>query len=142
LQLSRSSVLTDMTAARGAQAVPKGLQKLVTDQGTDARYHINRPLAAGGMGAVLDIQDNDFRRGAAMKVMHGRFTNDPQALERFLAEAQVTAQLEHPNIVPIHDMGVMPDGSLYFTMKLIEGLSLGDVVKLQRIHAGLLTRDD
>jgi serine/threonine protein kinase/formylglycine-generating enzyme required for sulfatase activity len=142
LQLSRSSVLTDMTVARGPQAVPKGLQKLVTDQGTDARYHINRPLAAGGMGAVLDIQDNDFRRGAAMKVMHGRFTNDPQALERFLAEAQVTAQLEHPNIVPIHDMGVMPDGSLYFTMKLIEGLSLGDVVKLQRIHTGLLTRDE
>ena len=142
LQLSRTSVLTDMTAARGQQAVPRGLQKLVTDQGTDARYHINRPLAAGGMGAVLDIQDNDFRRGAAMKVMHGKFTDDPQALERFLAEAQVTAQLEHPNIVPIHDMGVMPDGSLYFTMKLIEGLSLGDVVKLQRIDRGLLTHDD
>ena len=142
LQLSRSSVLTDMTVARGAESVPRGLQQLVTDQGTDARYHINRPLAAGGMGAVLDIQDNDFRRGAAMKVMHGRFTDDPQALERFLAEAQVTAQLEHPNIVPIHDMGVMPDGSLYFTMKLIEGMSLGDVVKLQRIHHGLLTRDD
>ena len=142
LQLSRTSVLTDMTAARGEQAVPRGLQKLVTDQGTDARYHINRPLAAGGMGAVLDIQDNDFRRGAAMKVMHGKFTDDPQALERFLAEAQVTAQLEHPNIVPIHDMGVMPDGSLYFTMKLIEGLSLGDVVKLQRIDRGLLTHGD
>ena len=142
LQLSRTSVLTDMTAARGQQSVPRGLQKLVTDQGTDARYHINRPLAAGGMGAVLDIQDNDFRRGAAMKVMHGKFTDDPQALERFLAEAQVTAQLEHPNIVPIHDMGVMPDGSLYFTMKLIEGLSLGDVVKLQRIDRGLLTHGD
>ncbi len=94
------------------------------------------------MGAVLDIQDNDFRRGAAMKVIHGKFADDPQALERFLAEAQVTAQLEHPNIVPIHDMGVMPDGSLYFTMKLIEGMSLGDVVKLQRIHHGLLSRAD
>ena len=142
LQMSRTSVLTDMAAARGEQAVPKGLQKLVTDQGTDARYHISRPLAAGGMGAVLHIEDNDFRRGAAMKVIHGKFANDPQALERFLAEAQVTAQLEHPNIVPIHDMGVMPDGSLYFTMKLIEGMSLGDVVKNQRIFRGLITRED
>ena len=141
LQLSRTSVLTDMAAARGAQAVPKGLAKLVEQQGTDARYHINRPLAAGGMGAVLDIQDNDFRRTAAMKVIHGKFADDPQALERFLAEAQVTAQLEHPNIVPIHDMGVMPDGSLYFTMKLIEGLSLGDLVKLRRLHAGMMTRE-
>ena len=141
LQLSRTSVLTDMAAARGAQAVPKGLANLVEQQGTDARYHINRPLAAGGMGAVLDIQDNDFRRTAAMKVIHGKFAEDPQMLERFLAEAQVTAQLEHPNIVPIHDMGVMPDGSLYFTMKLIEGMSLGDLVKLRRIHAGLMTRE-
>ena len=142
LQLSRTSVLTDMAAARGGEAVPKGLQKLVTDQGTDARYHVSRPLASGGMGAVLHIEDNDFRRGAAMKVIHGKFANDPQMLERFLAEAQVTAQLEHPNIVPIHDMGVMPDGSLYFTMKLIEGLSLGDVVKTQRIFRGLITRDE
>ena len=142
LQLSRTSVLTDMTAARGSEAVPGGLQKLVEDQGTDARYHINRPLAAGGMGAVLDIQDNDFRRGAAMKVIHGRFADDPQALERFLAEAQVTAQLEHPNIVPIHDMGVMADGTLYFTMKLIEGFSLGDLVKLQRLANGMMTREE
>ncbi len=141
LQLSRTSVLTDMALVKGVEAVPKGLVRLVEQQGTDARYHINRPLAAGGMGAVLDIQDNDFRRTAAMKVIHGRFADDPQALERFLAEAQVTAQLEHPNIVPIHDMGVMPDGSLYFTMKLIEGLSLGDLVKLRRLHAGLTTRE-
>jgi serine/threonine protein kinase/formylglycine-generating enzyme required for sulfatase activity len=141
LQLSRTSVLTDMAAVRGTEAVPRGLAKLVEQQGTDARYHINRPLAAGGMGAVLDIQDNDFRRTAAMKVIHGKFADDPQALERFLAEAQVTAQLEHPNIVPIHDMGVMPDGSLYFTMKLIEGLSLGDLVKFRRLHAGLMTRE-
>ncbi len=142
LQMSRTSVLTDMAAARGVEAVPKGLQKLVTEQGTDARYHVSRPLAEGGMGAVLHIEDNDFRRGAAMKVIHGKFANDPQMLERFLAEAQVTAQLEHPNIVPIHDMGVMPDGSLYFTMKLIEGISLGDVVKTQRSFRGLISRAD
>ena len=145
LQLSRGSVLADMgtilTTASGG-AVPKGLQKLIDDQGTEGRYHVNRPLAAGGMGAVLHIADNDFRRAAAMKVIHGRFAHDPQALERFLAEAQVTAQLEHPNIVPIHDMGVMSDGTLYFTMKLIEGMSLGDAVKLLRIHKGLITEDD
>ena len=146
LQLSRGSVLADMgtilTNATGGGQVPKGLQKLIDDQGTEGRYHVNRPLAAGGMGAVLHIADNDFRRAAAMKVIHGRFAHDPQALERFLAEAQVTAQLEHPNIVPIHDMGVMSDGTLYFTMKLIEGMSLGDAVKLLRIHKGLITEDD
>ncbi len=131
LQLSRSSVLSEMATARFGRGdtLPPGIQKLISEQGTEGRYAINRPLAAGGMGAVLAIEDHDFRRGAAMKVIHGKFAQNPEAVERFLAEAQVTAQLEHPNIVPIHDLGVMDDGTLYFTMKLIEGQSLGGVVK-------------
>lgn len=141
LQLSRTSVLSDMTVVRGEQGMPSGLLRLLEEQGTAGRYHINRPLAQGGMGAVLHIEDNDFRRGAAMKVIHGQYAHDQSSLERFLAEAQVTAQLEHPNIVPIHDLGVMADGTLYFTMKLIEGRSLGQVVKLRRLAAGLAQPD-
>jgi serine/threonine protein kinase/formylglycine-generating enzyme required for sulfatase activity len=131
LQLSRSSVLSEMATARFGRgdALPPGIQKLINEQGTEGRYAINKPLAAGGMGAVLAIEDHDFRRGAAMKVIHGKFASNTEFVERFLAEAQVTAQLEHPNIVPIHDLGVMDDGTLYFTMKLIEGQSLGGVVK-------------
>ncbi len=133
LQLSRGSVLADMVTARIARgdssAVPPGLTRRIAEQGTEARYAIDKPLAAGGMGAVLAIEDHDFHRAAAMKVIHAKFTANPEALERFLAEAQVTAQLEHPNIVPIHDLGVMEDGTLYFTMKLIEGQSLGTVIK-------------
>jgi hypothetical protein len=129
LQLSRTSVLSDMATARIAKGegddLPPGIKKLIEQQGTEGRYAVDRPLAAGGMGAVLQIDDHDFRRPAAMKVILSRFTKSPEATERFLAEAQVTAQLEHPNIVPIHDWGVMDDGTLYFTMKLIEGMSLG-----------------
>ncbi len=139
LQLSRSSVLSDMATARiGKGDLPPGITKLIEAQGTEGRYAIERPLAAGGMGAVLHINDHDFRRPAAMKVILSRYTSSPEATERFLAEAQVTAQLEHPNIVPIHDLGVMEDGTLYFTMKLIEGMSLGRVVKLLQQQAGIL----
>jgi serine/threonine protein kinase/formylglycine-generating enzyme required for sulfatase activity len=141
LQTSRTSVLADMATARqtrGTSAIPKGLQKLIDQQGTEGRYAIDRPLAAGGMGAVLKIEDHDFRRGAAMKVIHARFADQPEALERFLAEAQITAQLEHPNIVPIHDLGTMEDGTLYYTMKLIEGRSLNAVVKQLMQGHGLL----
>ncbi|MBA3936273.1 MAG: serine/threonine protein kinase, partial [Planctomycetes bacterium] len=109
--------------------MPPGLTRRIAAQGTEARYAIDKPLAAGGMGAVLAIEDHDFHRAAAMKVIHAKFTANPEALERFLAEAQVTAQLEHPNIVPIHDLGVMEDGTLYFTMKLIEGQSVGALIK-------------
>jgi tRNA A-37 threonylcarbamoyl transferase component Bud32 len=128
LQQSRVSVFTDLTDLN-ATAVPTGVQRLVDDHGTAGRYAVHKPLAAGGMGAVLEIRDGDFQRRAAMKVIHGRYSKDPNALERFLAEAQVTAQLEHPNIVPVHDLGVMEDGTLYFTMKLIEGMSFGTLVK-------------
>jgi hypothetical protein len=102
------------------------------EHGTEGRYAVEKPLAQGGMGAVLLIKDGDFQRPAAMKVMLSRFAKSPEALERFLAEAQVTAQLEHPNIVPLHDMGIMDDGTVYFTMKFIQGESLGSVVKSLR----------
>ncbi len=141
LQSSRTSVLADMATARlsrGTGAIPKGLQRLIDQQGTEGRYAIDRPLAAGGMGAVLKIEDHDFRRGAAMKVIHARFADQPEALERFLAEAQITAQLEHPNIVPIHDLGTMEDGTLYYTMKLIEGRSLNALIKQLMQGRGLL----
>jgi len=131
LQSSRTSVLSDLVAT-ARHTLPKALHAAIRGRETEARYAVDRPLAAGGMGAVLEITDHDFQRGAAMKVIHGRYATHPDVVERFLAEAQVTAQLEHPNIVPIHDMGAMADGTLYFTMKLIGGDSLGRVVKLLR----------
>ncbi len=139
LQMSRLSVLSDMVTARiGKGDLPPGIVKLIDQQGTEGRYAIDRPLASGGMGAVLQINDHDFRRPAAMKIILSRHANSAEVTERFLAEAQVTAQLEHPNIVPIHDLGVMEDGTLYFTMKLIEGMSLGRVMKLLQQQAGTL----
>ncbi len=139
LQMSRLSVLSDMATARvGKGDLPPGIVKLIEQQGTEGRYAIDRPLASGGMGAVLQINDHDFRRPAAMKIILSRHANSAEVTERFLAEAQVTAQLEHPNIVPIHDLGVMEDGTLYFTMKLIEGMSLGRVMKLLQQQAGTL----
>lgn len=134
LQSSRTSVLADMAATRSLtrNPLPAAVQKLVESQGHEGRYSVNRPLAAGGMGAVLHIEDHDFKRPAAMKIIKSQFANHPEALKRFLAEAQITAQLEHPNIVPMHDVGVMADGTVFFTMKLIEGRSLGAEIKLLR----------
>jgi serine/threonine protein kinase/formylglycine-generating enzyme required for sulfatase activity len=133
LQMSRPSVLAEMAQTMGPGGnggqIPPGIAKLLAEHGTEGRYTVNRPLAKGGMGAVLEIKDGDFSRPAAMKVMLSQHAKRPDMLERFLDEAQVTAQLEHPNIVPIHDMGVMHDGTIFFTMKLIEGQSLGRVVK-------------
>jgi len=87
------------------------------------RYAMHGELGRGGMGAVWRAFDADARRDVAFKVLL-----DPNptadATARFLAEAQITAQLEHPSIVPVHEVARDADGRLYFTMKLVRGRSL------------------
>ncbi len=90
------------------------------------RYAVDREIARGGMGAILRSVDRDLRRVVAMKVML-RDLDEQQKL-RFVEEAQVCAQLSHPNIPPVHEMGFDEEGRLYFTMKLVKGRSLGDVL--------------
>jgi tetratricopeptide (TPR) repeat protein len=71
--------------------------------------------------------DHDIRRPVAMKVILG--DEDHESLERFVTEAQVTGQLEHPNIVPIHELGLNNEGKVYFTMKLVRGESLDAIIE-------------
>ena len=85
-------------------------------------------LAQGGMGIVLIAQDKALQRRVAVKVMKPEIAESYEQQARFLEEAQVTGQLEHPSIVPIHDLGKDADGSLYFTMKLVKGQSLSQLL--------------
>ncbi|MCA8956066.1 MAG: serine/threonine protein kinase, partial [Planctomycetes bacterium] len=98
------------------------------------RYRTEREVARGGMGAVLQVWDVDLRRRLAMKVLLGeraaaesRTSVDRRLLARLLEEAQVTAQLDHPGIVPVHELGLGDDGEVFFTMKLVRGKTLGTV---------------
>lgn len=92
-------------------------------------YTLENVVATGGMGAVLKAQDNNLARTVALKVMLNSAEANDQAVYSFVAEAQITGQLEHPNIVPLHDIGVAADGTIYYTMKLIEGRTLRDILK-------------
>src|SRR6185436_5216949 len=103
------------------------------------RYKLLGEVARGGMGAVLRIWDKDLRRTLAMKVVLGRGDSavsggtpevEPQQLARFLEEAQVTGQLDHPGIVPVHELGLDSDGRVYFTMKLVKGRDLKTIFEL------------
>ena len=71
-------------------------------------------LGRGGMGEVRLVLDKQLNRQLAMKVLHGELMNDAVECERFIEEAQVSAQLQHPNIVPIHEVGRLPDGRLFY----------------------------
>jgi formylglycine-generating enzyme required for sulfatase activity/serine/threonine protein kinase len=99
------------------------------------RYRPEGEIARGGMGAVVRVWDEDLRRHLAMKVLLGRREIRPgdtptaakRRLARFLEEAQVTAQLDHPGIVPVHELGLDADGEVFFTMKLVKGRTLATV---------------
>jgi serine/threonine protein kinase/Leucine-rich repeat (LRR) protein len=92
-------------------------------------YTINEVVATGGMGAIIKAHDNNLQRTVALKVMLNSAEATDSAIYSFVAEAQITGQLEHPNIVPLHDMGVAADGTVYYTMKLISGRTLREVHK-------------
>ena len=66
----------------------------------------------GGMGEVRLVRDQKLNRRLAMKILHPHLLSRQITTSRFIEEAQVCAQLEHPNIVPIHDFGTLPDGRL------------------------------
>jgi serine/threonine protein kinase/formylglycine-generating enzyme required for sulfatase activity len=111
------------------------LSRLAGRAGASTRYRIKDEVAHGGMGAVLRVWDQDLRRHLAMKVMLTQ-GGEPQAREartaqrplaRFLEEAQVTGQLDHPGIVPVHELGLDAEGRVYFTMKLVKGQTLREV---------------
>ena len=78
------------------------------------------------MGAVLRAVDCDIRREVAVKYMLDQA--DPKKKLRFIEEAQITGQLEHPNIVPIHELGMDAEKRLFFAMKMVKGRSLAQVL--------------
>ena len=126
----------------GERVASELLERLAADHAGGARYELRGEVARGGMGAVMQAWDRDLRRNLAMKVVLGRQglgaagaspDLSPRDLSRFLEEAQVTAQLEHPNIVPVHELGVDDVGRAYFTMPLVRGRELKTIIA--EVHA-------
>jgi serine/threonine protein kinase len=100
------------------------------------RYHTVKRLGVGGMGEVALVEDRDIGRSVAMKRLlpaaQGNATAG--ALARFVDEVRIVGKLEHPNIVPIHDVGVDENGEYFFVMKYVEGETLEAII--ERLRAG------
>ncbi|WP_437735007.1 bifunctional serine/threonine-protein kinase/formylglycine-generating enzyme family protein [Sorangium sp. So ce1335] len=94
----------------------------------EERYEDLGCIGRGGMGEVRRVRDRIMGRVLAMKVQSTETRDATPDRARFLAEARLTAALQHPGIVPVHDCGALADGRLWFTMKEVRGRTLGDVV--------------
>jgi len=93
---------------------------------SDTRYRIVREIARGGMGVVYEAEDGALRRRVAIKVLASELASE-RAVERMRGEARTIAGLEHPGIVPLHDVGLLPDGRLWYAMKLVRGRRLDEL---------------
>jgi hypothetical protein len=92
------------------------------------KYEPGKVVAQGGMGAILSAKEPAIDRTVAMKVMLNNPT--PADLLRFVSEAKITGQLEHPNIVPVHELGVDERAQVFYTMKYVRGITLQKVLDL------------
>ena len=134
MQSSRHSVLD--TPAGGAatlsQDAPGFVREASTDDqvllGTGERYEDLGLLGTGGMGEVRRVRDRDLGRTMAMKIIGSDLMQRPKMLARFIEEAQCSAQLQHPGIVPVHELGRLQDGRFYFTMAEVKGRTLSEVI--------------
>jgi eukaryotic-like serine/threonine-protein kinase len=90
------------------------------------RFEDEGEIGRGGMSSVRRVHDKNLLRKVAMKVLDPDLAREPRIVQAFLEEAQITAQLDHPNLIPIHDLGVDEDGTHYFTMRLVRGHTLSD----------------
>ena len=107
---------------------------IVRPGGDDAdpsiRYRIDGEIARGGMGAVLKGRDPDLGRDLAVKVLLRATTaTTPELVRRFVEEAQIGGQLQHPGIVPVYELGTFADRRPFFTMKLVKGRTLADAAR-------------
>jgi eukaryotic-like serine/threonine-protein kinase len=105
----------------------------VWDAGLRARYRVLWPHARGGLGQIHVAEDTELHRQVALKEIQPHHAHNPISRERFLFEAEITAKLEHPGIVPVHGLGTYPDGRPFYTMRLIRGEDL--MTAIRRFHA-------
>ena len=116
---------------------PEGGEVPGLPRGPRSRYEVLGEIARGGMGAIYQVRDRDFRRTLAMKVCLSRRKDgspDLRVVSRFVEEAQITGQLDHPGVVPVHELGVDEEGRVYFTMRLVRGRDLREIFR--RLHQG------
>ena len=110
------------SAARAAARIP-------LSDGSSGRFQRLSFHAGGGLGHVFLAEDLELHRNVALKEIREDAADDPASRERFLSEAKITGNLEHPGIVPVYGLGVHPDGRPYYAMRFIQGENLSAAIK-------------
>lgn len=128
--LSVEMTVGGRTLFRGLPDTPPESPQLSTNplENGPTRYRQIEEIARGSMGRVVLAHDRVLHRNVALKILHDKHRGDTLARYRFSMEARITGRLQHPLMLPVYDLGVLPDGRRFFAMRPVEGLSLRDVL--------------
>ncbi|MFA6567963.1 MAG: bifunctional serine/threonine-protein kinase/formylglycine-generating enzyme family protein [Victivallales bacterium] len=118
----------------GASAAPVDFNEVkktfdIRNSVPSTHYTQVRTIGLGGVGLVVSAHDPNLDRDVAVKMLRGENKNNLPGIERFIREARVTASIEHPNVIPVHEMGVMDGVGVYFTMKKVKGDDFHTVIE-------------
>ena len=119
----------DVTENEGSESRSADSDDLVGELKQIGRYRVEKVLGEGGFGRVYLAYDEQLQRSVAIKVPHGRLVADQDDARAYLAEAQMVAKLDHPSIVPVHDVGVTLECPCYVVSKYVEGTDLANELK-------------
>ncbi len=122
----------DLKAADPGPVVRPSSPEMPGPAGRPARLHLYGEIARGGMGAVLKGRDPDLGRDLAVKVLLDEHRESPDMVRRFVEEAQIGGQLQHPGVVPVYELGAFADSRPYFSMKLVKGSTLAEMLAGRR----------
>ncbi len=126
--------LRDPESGPGSPIVRTRSGEMPTGRDPAARYQLFGEIARGGMGAILKGRDADLGRDIAIKVLLETHQGKPDLLQRFIEEAQIAGQLQHPGVVPVYELGQFGDCRPYFAMKLVKGQTLSKLLEGRTDH--------
>jgi hypothetical protein len=143
---SAASAISTLASKSVAPEAPASDQAVISGLPPDAvheesRYLERELLGEGGMGRIYLCRDDRVGRDVAMKVLRTKYAKQPDTLARFVREARIQGQLEHPSIVPVYDLMRRPNGDVCFTMKRVRGKTIEQIVDaLSHKEKGLVDR--
>jgi eukaryotic-like serine/threonine-protein kinase len=108
---------------------PSPIIRPTSGNDSSTRYRIDGEIARGGMGSILKGRDPDLGRDVAIKVLREDLRDNADMVRRFIEEAQIGGQMQHPGVVPIYELGTFADQRPFFSMKLVKGQTLADLLK-------------
>lgn len=116
------------STAEGEEPIARPKSPEMPTGDSDSRYQLQGEIARGGMGAIIKGRDTDLGRDLAIKVLLDSHKDKPEVIQRFVEEAQIGGQLQHPGIVPIYELGQFADKRPFFAMKLVKGKTLSKLL--------------